>query len=279
VSGGTAAIESKLELDGRLNGYFATLRASSFGDALKRSVENWQIYAAVTGSVAAMATNASAGVIYSGPVNVKASVASVQTGSAAKSSVKNIQLKNSRGSNIGVGFGIEVFQENYGFSFKFAGAALKGSEVDFLLSQGSVKRLSSGAKISGGGHTVASHNGFVAGNKIVAGQQSSSGIRMSQGWAKNKGFAGFSFKTANPTVVNHQTDFGWVRLQFTVGANTLINSLTVIDWGYQSNGTGITAGNEGGPLTAPEPSTSALTLLAAGATGVAALRRRRKASA
>jgi uncharacterized protein (TIGR03437 family) len=56
----------KVDLDHRLEAYFATLRSSSLREALKRSVGNWQIYAAVTGSAMAMATNASASIIGSG---------------------------------------------------------------------------------------------------------------------------------------------------------------------------------------------------------------------
>ncbi len=43
--------------DPRLEVHFATLRASSLKDALKRSAGNWQMYAAVTGSAMAMATS------------------------------------------------------------------------------------------------------------------------------------------------------------------------------------------------------------------------------
>ena len=50
----------KLDLDRRLEAYFATLRSSSLREALKRSAGNWQTYAAVTGSAMAMATSASA---------------------------------------------------------------------------------------------------------------------------------------------------------------------------------------------------------------------------
>ena len=50
----------KFDLDHRLEGYFATLRS------LKHSAGNWQMYAAVTGSAMAMATNASAQIIGSG---------------------------------------------------------------------------------------------------------------------------------------------------------------------------------------------------------------------
>jgi hypothetical protein len=272
----------KLDLDGRLNAYFATLRTSPLRDALKRSVENWHVYAAVTGSAVAMATNASAGVIYSGLLNITAAVGSVQTGAHYQSVSRNIQLKNSHGASIGVGFDIEAFQANSidsaGQHFRFGAADIHASEVDFLLSNDQIKRLSSGARISGGGHTVNRDNGFVAPTsaKFVAQRQSTSGRRGTFGWSKATGFAGFVFSTT----ADHQRDFGWVRLQYTVGTNDLINSLTVIDWGYQNSGAAITAGNEGnGTPVVPEPSTGALALLAAGAAGVTALRRHRKASA
>jgi hypothetical protein len=50
----------KLDLDHRLEAYFATLRSSSLKTVLKRRMGNWQIYAAVSGSAVAMATGASA---------------------------------------------------------------------------------------------------------------------------------------------------------------------------------------------------------------------------
>jgi PEP-CTERM motif len=263
----------KVKLDNRLNAYFATLRRSSLRDALKRSVENWQVYAAVTGSAVAMATNSSASLIYSGPVNTTVSVSSAPTGHT-HTSQKKIQLKNAAGAPIGIGFNIIVVQDNPGPSFQFGAAGIQASQVDFLLSNNDIKRLSSNAAISGGAHTAHSHNGFVSGNHTAANQSISSGRRRYSGWTKTKGFAGFVFSTAG-----HQKDFGWVRLQYTVGANTLIDSLTVIDWGYQNNGTGITAGEGTPPPAIPEPSTAALALLAAGAAGVTALRRYRKSSA
>ncbi|HEX4133616.1 MAG TPA: PEP-CTERM sorting domain-containing protein [Bryobacteraceae bacterium] len=64
-------------------------------------------------------------------------------------------------------------------------------------------------------------------------------------------------------------------MQYTVGSDGLVNSLTAIDWAYQTDGSAILAGDTGIPST-PEPSTAALALLAMGAAGVAALRRRRE---
>ena len=51
------------QLDSRLEEYFATLRNSSVKQRLKRGVGNWQLYAAVTSSAMAMATNVSASII------------------------------------------------------------------------------------------------------------------------------------------------------------------------------------------------------------------------
>jgi len=62
----------KLDLDHRLESYSATLRSSSLTDALKRRAGRWQLYAAVTGSAMAMATNASASIIGSGTRDIPA---------------------------------------------------------------------------------------------------------------------------------------------------------------------------------------------------------------
>ena len=57
--------------DPRLEAHFATLRAPSLKDVLKRSAGNWQLYAAVTGSAMAMATGASAATMGAGGPDVK----------------------------------------------------------------------------------------------------------------------------------------------------------------------------------------------------------------
>ena len=60
----------KLDLDHRLEAYFATLRSSSMRRVLKRRMGNWQVYAAVSGSAVAMATGASAAIISSSGMRV-----------------------------------------------------------------------------------------------------------------------------------------------------------------------------------------------------------------
>jgi uncharacterized protein (TIGR03437 family) len=58
--------QRKHDLDRRLEAYFAALPSCSLKAALKRSIGNWQAYAAVTGSAMAMVTNASASRIGNG---------------------------------------------------------------------------------------------------------------------------------------------------------------------------------------------------------------------
>jgi hypothetical protein len=49
----------KVDQNDRLEAYLATLRPPAWKEALKRRAAHWQLYAAVTGSAMAMATNAS----------------------------------------------------------------------------------------------------------------------------------------------------------------------------------------------------------------------------
>ena len=83
----------KLDLDSRLDAYFATLRSSALRKTLKRTVENWQIYAAVTGSAIAMATSASASIIGAGVPNITVeAIASVLATKQNRSSSKSMPL-------------------------------------------------------------------------------------------------------------------------------------------------------------------------------------------
>jgi uncharacterized protein (TIGR03437 family) len=85
----------KFDFDRRLEAYFATLRSSSLREVLKRSAENWQIYAAVTGSAMAMATSASASIIGSGVRDHKADpIASVLAAKQHLASSKNMPFTN-----------------------------------------------------------------------------------------------------------------------------------------------------------------------------------------
>ena len=90
-----ALAASKLDLDRRLEAYFATLRPASLRELLKRSAANWQLYAAVTGSAVAMATGASASMLVSGiPDSTPEPAASIRTARQSFGSSKNMPLMN-----------------------------------------------------------------------------------------------------------------------------------------------------------------------------------------
>ena len=92
----------KLDLEHRLEAYFATVRGSSLGsslgsstrDALKRTAGNWQKYAAVTGSAMAMATSASVSVIGSGLRDVATDPSASVLLAQHLASANNIPLMN-----------------------------------------------------------------------------------------------------------------------------------------------------------------------------------------
>jgi hypothetical protein len=123
------------------------------------------------------------------------------------------------------------------------------------ISQGSVPAswgvFRTGKLLALGSHTAA-REGCLPGqcNAELPGNQFAPG---------NSGTAVFSFKTAGAA-----TDYGWVSLKYTTN-NQFPTGITASDINYESSST-------------PEPSTGALAILAAGAAGVTALRRRKKAA-
>jgi MYXO-CTERM domain-containing protein len=245
----------------RLDNYFANV------SALRRSASDWRIYAAVTGSAMAMATNASAGVIYFSQTVTAGPLASVAMSNQQTKQSKNIALKDGVGGNIGVGFGVYVLQFWNGLGSLGGSARLTGSGGLKMLDSGGsrLKKLASGANISAAAGPWVHQTGLLAHQTATTG-----GLHNASGWAANAtGLAGFRFSTTN-----HALDYGWVRLSYTLGSNGLAKSITASEWAYDPTGAPVTAGEEGGSST-PEPSTTALAILAAGAAGVAALRRRR----
>ena len=61
----------RCDLEWRLEAYFATLHSSQVKEALKRSLANWPIYAAVSGSAMAMITSATASIVNSGVRSIR----------------------------------------------------------------------------------------------------------------------------------------------------------------------------------------------------------------
>ena len=243
----------------RLDSYFANVSAR------RRGVGNWRIYAAATGSAMAMATNASAGVIYFN----QAITAGPEPNAARSSEVRHSQsiaLKSAMGESIGIGFKVGVLQNFSASGHLFGAAFLQGVGGNFSVlfsTSGRLRKLAFGANIS------TAPGGWESSAPLAFQNGTENAISFATGWAANStGIAGFRFSTTN-----HVLDYGWVRFSYTLGTNGLANSITATDWAYESTGAPVTAGEV--PSSTPDPSTSALAILAAGAAGVAALRRRR----
>jgi uncharacterized protein (TIGR03437 family) len=111
----------KHDLDRRLEPYFATLRLSALRKTLKRTVENWQIYAAVTGSAIAMVTSASASIIGAGVPNITVeAIASVLAAKQNRSSSKSMPLMHA--------VRLAMARQDTGVKF-FNGAGVKASST------------------------------------------------------------------------------------------------------------------------------------------------------
>lgn len=125
-----------------------------------------------------------------------------------------------------------------------SGVVLSGANAANLAAGTSVSGVSTFSGAFGGG-TV----GFYGGVNIASG---------------STGFIGFKFDP--DSVPGVQTWYGWMRISVGSDNSPFANGV-VVDWAYDQSGAGVQAG------VVPEPSTIAL--LAMGAGGVLALRRRR----
>jgi len=248
------------QLDERLSDYAAITRISATAKTLYRRAGNWPVYAAATGSALAMATGASASIITSGIVSgVFPSGVSVNPGGPATQlglipglSIKIHALSSAAGPVVQLQ--MLASHENIFFS-QFS---------DSVKNFGFASPIAPGLFPSSGvGHTEnvqAFFNGHAYGN-FAAGKP---------------GFAGLSFATGLGN-----TDYGWIELEFMDKAG-LPFSLEALAFGIDINpgqtpGTLLAGEIDGGFI--PEPSTFSLAILASGAAGVMALRRRRKQSA
>jgi len=267
-------------LDGRLNAHFLTVGAASKEGARQRRTGDWRLYAAVTGSALAMVSSASASTIHSvGPVSFgNFSAATTGTGNGRGTLAVAIGLNTIGGGPAHTGFSMGVSQILA--NGKSAGGGT-GVGAPFLRNSGLMGFLFTAthdraAKLASG-VTISAHSPFAtpiwegATVKLAtscAGRGCASNPSHN-GLAPNMpGFAGFMFETAG-----HGVDYGWIELEYTLGANGLATGGTVEAWAYDNAGNPIVTGDQA--PTAPEPSTMAMALLAAGAAGVVALRKRR----
>jgi hypothetical protein len=216
-----------------------------------------------------MATSASASIIYSGPLAISKSIPPVGPSDGNASHSTTIKLSNGPFANPN-SFLFKVFDRHStggGPVRNSASARINGNTTGFYVlrtnSGPNIKPLASGAVISGLAGNFEGF-GFLQDRYTLGGINAP---RSNYGVWPNGGvdFAGIQLPNG---------DFGWVKLSWS-GANDFADTINLYGWAVQTNGTAIRAGDTGVSDT-PEPGTLGLALLATGAAGVLALRRRRQ---
>ena len=209
----------------------------------------------------AVASSASAAVIYSGPQNLQFS-----------NSSQSIDI-NGGGADYNY-----LFQGGNMLQVQGTSAAATQIAVDGPSSSAVLARaLSSGTSISSSDSYGAGAGGPAGFPKILVeyngpGGNASGGLFAPAGPGTNTAFVGV--RLANGADWN----YGWIRVTLPYNINT--GQATIVDWAYESNvNTAILAGataSSGGAV--PLPGAAALAALAAGASGVRGRRKRERAA-
>jgi hypothetical protein len=250
-------------LDSRLSGYSVGAKVAAATRRLRTRTGNWPVYAAAAGSALAMTTSASASIISgvytgSGP-NGGASVRALAGGN---SSIKgllfplgeiNIKAKSGDGA--------------FGHYTNFSAEGILPLKIFEAGSYGQYARnFGIGGQISSAAGVLAA-----SGARIARARFSASSVGSFQPGVP--GYVGFALDAGGGNI-----NYGWLKLEFSFDPQTTQGVLEALGFGYETTaGAKIAAGDTGGAAT-PEPGTMALSILAAGAAGVVALRRRRQAA-
>lgn len=236
------------------------------------------LYTAAAGSALAFAPAADASIIYSGAQNITVNRATNGTSTAL------VDL-NGDGQNE---FGFSIFSSKTGGSqsdgaivYGYDGTGPYGvarffNQFQFPYSVSLLKLAASSRTIGPNyntANTALNYGGALRFHAATTGGSFLYGLWNPGLSAATTGFAGVVIGSYNNTSVNQ---FGWLHFKLTTDALNRTDSLTLIDWAFESvPGASIHVGDKGtapGPAPIPEPST--LSLLALGAAG-AALRRKR----
>jgi hypothetical protein len=232
------------------------LEAYAIASPLERNPQNrwgkWPIYAAATGAALAVASAASADIIYSGPINVSGKSLRISVGSHT------------------IGFGVDTdvqrrFVPSTNLLEEFA-SVFAGNHVAIIANGAPAINFPTGAPISGS---------VRSGARIARIQSifTRHGHGISGGGAGYNfgGFVGFELVGTNGFgVPTGSVEPGWIQVVFTA---SLPGSFDVTGWAYNTDGP-INAGQTS--ATTPEPSYLPLMLLAA---GVLAWKRNRRPQA
>lgn len=227
------------------------------GQAAQRG-RNWLLYTTAVGSALAMATDAGAQIIHYGGTPP---AATLNAGQGYTNSAPIFSVGGNRFNLAGADF----------TSFGAVGLDAFGKVGMLVNSSSGVQKLSSNAAIS------SKAGRFVAGPHIV--KEGNSTFAYGAFNVSEPRFAGIEFNTggfsSSQSTNSKEIHYGWIKLVYNGIPDP--TSITAIDWAYDMTpNEAITAG-ETSVQTTPEPGTAALSLLAMGAAGILAWRRRRAA--
>lgn len=275
-------MHDQAELSVRLDQYALTAKGQM---AQGHSIARIAGYAAAAGASLAMAGTAEASIVYSGVQNLMVSIdpAAQATTNIFRNSSSALVDMDGGGADLNLNVFAGSFAADFGgFSIaKYVGiGSLGASGGAALLGSGSygASNLASGALI-GPAESFGASNAGNAYKKFLVGGNTLVSTNVGNFNFDTTGFVGIRLGSGN---------FGWIRLRVDdLGRNRLFSTLlggtpvdaglnypdkvTVVDWAYQNNGGSIRAG------AIPEP--APLALLAAGAMGIGAFRRRKAAQA
>ncbi len=205
-------------------------------------------YAVAAGAALAVAGPADASVVYSG--------------------IKNVAVDCSISSPITVVLGsIEAVN----FSAKFMGYKTNANKYKGSVGRQGTQPVSFAKKTGTGSvharnfanqNPIGASSGFTAKNARLF-KYNNGFTANAQFTAVNPGYLGFKVSTGTPV-------YGWIQID-----PISKSSYTVKDWAYQADGSAILAGDTGTAVV-PEPTSSALALIAMGAGGLAIYRRRQQ---
>jgi len=198
-------------------------------------------YTAAASSAFVYSATADAAIIYSGVQNIN-------SGSVNVNFYQDATVDFSFSATASASYGSALLNPLNGAAF------IKTNVVD-------VKKLASGSSISAGAGVFRTIDG-----SFRFKNNSSIGGSWSGGNASSGGFAGVKIN-------NNGTDiFAWLRFTVQNNASGYPINVTLVDWAYEDSGAPIIAG----ATTSPVPLPGSLGLLAMGASGLAAFRRRKK---
>jgi hypothetical protein len=213
---------------------------------LKSAGWNWQVYATATGAALAAATVAAAGIVYgTGPIVAGPVTHSIGSFNAAQ----NVNIGTAGRLQLQLHFNTAFFDTH-------GSARLQG------LSGARVFAASSRAINFGFGAPISGPSSALAVNALLFRNNS---------WGSNSG----NFANGATGIAGFQLsggDLGWIKLRWD-STDGYPSTLTALSWAYNTTpGAAILAG--GGEV--PEPGTASMALLAGGAAGLLAWRRRRR---